>query len=67
MSHSIIGADRGTHCKILAVALAGVVTLALTGMAAHLGAADIPLAHSGTILRAGTPAMAASAVAPVLR
>ena len=65
MSHSMIGADRGTHCKILAVALAGVVTLALTGMAA--GAADIPLAHSGTILRAGTPAMAASAVAPVLR
>lgn len=37
MAHSLIGADRITHLKILAVALVAGVIFVMVGVAAHLG------------------------------
>lgn len=37
MAHSLIGADRFTHLKILAVALAAGVVFVLIGIGARLG------------------------------
>jgi hypothetical protein len=37
MAHSLIGADRITHLKILAVALVAGVVFVMVGVAAHLG------------------------------
>jgi hypothetical protein len=65
----MIGADRGTHCKIVAVALSTGVTLALAGMAASR-TSDTALVHAkveGTFRPTVTPAMSASIAAPVLR
>ena len=36
MAHSLIGADRITHLKILAVALVAGVVFAIVGVAAHM-------------------------------
>jgi hypothetical protein len=46
MSHSMIGADPGTHCKIVAVALAGAMTLTTVAIAARPGARDSAPAHA---------------------
>jgi hypothetical protein len=70
MSHSMIGADPGTHCKIVAVALAGAMTLAMVGIAARPAATDATVAHAqpnGTVLKAGKPTISASAAAPIMR
>ena len=37
MAHSLLGADRLTHLKILAVALVAGVVFVMVGVAAHLG------------------------------
>ena len=37
MAHSLLGADRLTHLKILAVALVAGVMFVMVGVAAHLG------------------------------
>jgi len=37
MAHSLLGADRTTHLKILAVALVAGVVFVMVGVAAHLG------------------------------
>jgi hypothetical protein len=37
MAHSLLGADRITHLKILAVALVAGVVFVMVGVAAHLG------------------------------
>jgi hypothetical protein len=53
MSHSLIGADRRTHCKIVLVALVGAATL--------VGAAGTALQSSDhaaakvTVIKAGKP------------
>ena len=36
MTHSLIGADRATHLKIVAVALAGAITVILVGITARV-------------------------------
>ena len=50
MTHTLIGADRGTHLKIVAVALAGAVTL--VGITARVTASDdaITRQHGNTLL-----------------
>jgi hypothetical protein len=50
MTHTLIGADRGTHLKIVAVALAGAVTL--VGITARVAASDDAIArqHGNTLL-----------------
>jgi hypothetical protein len=44
MTHSLIGADRGTHCKIVAVATA--MTLLMLGITAGVAATETPTARS---------------------
>jgi len=36
MSHSLIGADRTTHLKIVAVALAGAIAVVIVGITARV-------------------------------
>jgi len=47
MAHSLIGADRVTHLKILAVALVAGVVFVTVGIAAHLSDFDAV----GTMMR----------------
>ena len=70
MSHSLINADRRTHCKIVAVALACAVTLVVVGATARVSepdaAAGRTVAH-GPVLKAGKAVTSATARAPVIR
>ena len=55
MSHSLIGTDRTTHLKILAVALAGAILVVIVGITARVN--DIGVASAQTIVvKAGRPA-----------
>jgi len=55
MSHSLIGADRTTHLKIVAVALAGAIAVVVVGITARV--TDIQSASAQTIVvKAGKPA-----------
>jgi hypothetical protein len=55
MSHSLIGADRTTHLKIVAVALAGAIAVILVGITARV--TDIGVASAQNIVvKAGKPA-----------
>ncbi|MFL4979507.1 MAG: hypothetical protein ACJ8FV_13600 [Xanthobacteraceae bacterium] len=70
MCHSLIGADRRTHGKILAVALAGAIGLVMVAGAAWRAETDAPTAHAragAPVLKAGKPATSASAASPIIR
>jgi len=70
MYHSLIGADRRTHGKILAVALAGVISLVMFAGPAWLAKTDAGTAGaqaSGAILKVSRPAVSAAADAPLIR
>ena len=55
MSHSMYGADRGTHLNIVAVGLLSAVLLGLVGMFAHVGSGlDLGTAP---LVKAGQPAV----------
>jgi len=55
MSHSLIGADRTTHLKIVAVALAGAIAVILVGITARV--TDIGVASAqNVVVKAGKPA-----------
>ena len=54
MTHSLIGADRTTHLKIVAVALAGAIAVILVGITARV--TDIGVASAQNIVKAGKPA-----------
>jgi hypothetical protein len=55
MSHSLIGADRTTHLKIVAVALAGAIAMILVGITARV--TDIGGATAqNVVVKAGKPA-----------
>ena len=41
MNHSIVTADRGTHLKIVVVALVGAIAVVSVGIAARLGSVDL--------------------------
>ncbi|MFL5096703.1 MAG: hypothetical protein ACJ8ES_15475 [Xanthobacteraceae bacterium] len=70
MCHSLIGADRRTHGKILVVALAGAIGLVMVAGAAWRAETDAPTAHARAntpILNAGKPAAAAAVTSPIIR
>ena len=55
MSHSLIGADRTTHLKIVAVALAGAIAVILVGITARV--TDIGVASAqNVVVKASKPA-----------
>ena len=52
MTHSLIGADRTTHLKIVAVALAGAIVVILVGITARV--TDIGVAGAqNVVVKAG--------------
>ena len=55
MSHSLIGADRTTHLKIVAVSLAGAIAVILVGITARVTDTDIASAQN-VVVKAGKPA-----------
>ena len=55
MNHSMYGADRGTHLKIVAVGLVCALLLAVVGKFAHVGSGlDLGTAP---LVKAGEPAV----------
>jgi hypothetical protein len=61
MSHSLVGADRNTHFKIVAVALVSAIVLVVVGLVARLDnsrmddpeTATAQLHANGPVLKAG--------------
>jgi hypothetical protein len=62
MNHSMYGADRGTHLKIVAVGLLCAVLLAAVGKFARLDSLDLGTAP---LVKAGQPAIVSSNPATV--
>jgi hypothetical protein len=63
MTHTLLGADRATHLKILAIAVAGVTAVAVVGMNAGAAGNDAAAGRvraSATVLKAGKPAISAA-------
>jgi len=59
MTHSLIGADRTTHFKIVAVALLSAIVLVMVGITARVTESDTTTARlqaEGPVLKAGKPA-----------
>ena len=65
MTHSLIGADRGTHVKIVSVALVGAIVVSLVAATAQLS--RIETAVTGPVLKAGKPAAFAAGDATTVR
>jgi hypothetical protein len=65
MSHSLIGADRGTHCRIVAAALAGAIVVVLAGSAARESGAARPPGKD--LVRATATTASAGLHAPAIR
>ena len=60
MTHSLIGADRTTHFKIVAVALLSAIVLVMVGITARVAETDTASARlqaEGPVLKAGKPAI----------
>jgi hypothetical protein len=58
MSHSLIGADRNTHFKIVAVALISAIVLVIVGLVARMddyATATARLYTDGPVLKIGKP------------
>ena len=56
MNHLLAGADRNTHCKIVAVALVGAIVLVVVGLVARTdnsATASAQLQANGPVLKAG--------------
>jgi hypothetical protein len=62
VNHSMYGADRGTHLKIIAVGVLCAVLLAAVGKFAHLDRLDVGDAR---LVKAGQPAIVSSDLATV--
>jgi hypothetical protein len=70
MTHTLLGADRATHFKIITVAVVGAIAVALTGMNARVSESDAAGGRaqgSGTVLRAGKPATSAALQVTTIR
>jgi hypothetical protein len=70
MSHSLIGADRATHCRIVAVAsaaTAGMIILAATTWRADVDSSVAPAWASAPVLKADKPAVSAKVGGPLIR
>jgi hypothetical protein len=59
MTHSIIGADRATHLRIVAVALIAGIIVVLVGLAARISDFETAAAmmNNGPVIKAGQPAL----------
>jgi hypothetical protein len=55
MNHSLLSADRGTHLKMVAVALVAAIFVVLIGISAHFTEVDIAsgVQPNGSVLKAG--------------
>ena len=70
MTHSLIGADRSTHFKIVAVALVSAVVVVMVGITARVAETDTATARSqaeGPVLKAGKPATVTTRDAAAIR
>ena len=58
MTHSLIRADRGTHVKIVAVALVAAILVVVVGITARVADFDTmaSMQRNGPVLKAGKPA-----------
>ena len=60
MNHSLLSADRGTHVKIVVVALLAALTVVIAGITAHV---SVPVSMAAavktncTVVKAGAPAV----------
>jgi hypothetical protein len=69
MTDTLLGADRGTHLKIMAIATAGAIAVALVGRNAGVSGSDAATERaevSSTVLKAGKPAISAALDAPTI-
>jgi hypothetical protein len=60
MNHSLLSADRGTHVKIVVVALIGALVVVVAGISAHVsnaGNMTVAIKANGPVVKAGTPAV----------
>jgi hypothetical protein len=58
MTHTLLGADRAAHLKILSIAIAGVIAVALVGRNAGVAGNDAAAGRvqaSGTVLKPESP------------
>ena len=70
MTHSLIGADRSTHFKIVAVALVSAIVLVMVGVTARVTDADTATAQlriDGPVLKAGKPTTVTTRDASAIR
>jgi len=70
MTHTLLGADRATHLKIVAVAMAGAIAVALVGVNAAVSESDAAAGRaqaSSTVIKAGRPATSAALEATTVR
>lgn len=67
MNHSIHSADRGTHLKIVVVALVAGIAVATFGIAARTNADYSQTAQSIHVIKAGKPVAITSSGASAIR
>ena len=67
MNHSIHSADRGTHLKIVVVALVAGIAVAAFGIAARTNADYSQTAQSTNVIKAGKPVVVTSSDASLVR
>lgn len=69
MTHSLIGADRATHLKIVVVALVAGIVVVLVGVAARVSDFETATAimSNGPIIKAGQPAVVTKRETPTIR
>ncbi len=66
MNHSIYSADRGTHMKVVVVALIAGIAVAGLGVSARL-TADDGYAQTAHVIKAGKPVVITSSDTSVVR
>ena len=60
MNHSLLSADRGTHMKIVVVALVAALTVVIAGISTHVsepGNMTAAVKANGPVVKAGAPAV----------
>jgi hypothetical protein len=60
MNHSLLSADRGTHLKIVVVALVAALAVVIAGISAHVsdaGNMTAAVKANGPVAKAGVPAV----------
>lgn len=60
MNHSLLSADRGTHLKIVVVALVAALTVVIASVSAHVtetGNMTAAVKANGPVVKAGAPAV----------